>query len=460
MLNLFSLNLEMFFQIIVAGMLWAFVGLEREIPRKSFIFRQNKDHFWGLRSFALIAMIWATATWLDAGFGWQIFTILGFLSTFLFILVIHTYTAFKNGDLWVTTELAAVFVYFIGILTMLWNVKFALILTVVLTLIMSAKEYMERIKTSISRQEVITTLKFAVIAFVVLPLLPDEKFSFATLFASFGMQEAKSWSNAIWQMKFFNPYSVWLFVVTMSSIGYVGYILSRLMGKGKSVILSSAIGGLVSSTAVTATMSEQSKWDSSNSSLYVVGTLLANCIMFLRVIFIVFLFNINLLPIFLIPALIMFFALSLATFYFFWLSRNEKPKKQVDIEEKVKSPFSILPALKFGWFVLFIKFVANIGLVYKDVWGEKLFYYILWIISGLADVDAITQTMASQSKEGVLIASIATTTILIAVMSNNIVKASIAYKFWEKEFWKNVMMSFVFSIVAGIIGIFAVNILL
>lgn len=441
-------------------MLGAFVWLEREIPRKSFTSRQNKDHFWGLRSFALIAMIWATATWLDAGFWWQIFTILGFVATFFFILVIHTYTAFKNGDLWVTTELAAVFVYFIGILTMLWNVKFALVLTVVLTLIMSAKEYMERVKTNISRQEVITTLKFAVVAFVVLPLLPDEKFSFATLFTSFGMQEAKLWSNTIWQMKFFNPYSVWFFVVMMSSIGYVWYILSRLMGKGKSVILSSAIGWLVSSTAVTAAMSEQSKWDSSNSSLYVVGTLLANCIMFLRVVFIVLLFNINLLPIFLIPALIMFFALSLATFYFFWLSRNEKPKKQVDIEEKVKSPFSILPALKFGGFVLFIKFVANIGLVYKDVWGEKLFYYILWIISGLADVDAITQTMASQSKEWALVASIATTTILIAVMSNNIVKASIAYKFWEKEFWKNVMMSFIFSILAGIIGIFAVNILL
>jgi uncharacterized membrane protein (DUF4010 family) len=282
---------------------------------------------------------------------------------------------------------------------MLGNIKFALILTIVLTIIMSAKDYMESIKANISRQEIITTLKFAVIAFVILPLLPDEKFSFATLLASFGMEEAKAWSNAVWQMKFFNPYSVWFFVVTMSLIGYVGYILSRLMGKGSSVILSSAIGGLVSSTAVTATMSEQSKGDSQNSSLYVVGTLLANCIMFLRVIFIVFFFNITLMGVFLLPALMMFFALALATFYFYWLSRNEKPKKLVDMEEKVKSPFSILPALKFGGFVLFIKFVAGIGLIYKDVWGEKLFYYALAIMSGLADVDAITQTMASQSKE-------------------------------------------------------------
>lgn len=136
-------------------------------------------------------------------------------------MIVHTYTAFKNGDLGVTTELAAIFVYFIGILTMLGSIKFALILTIILTIIMSAKEYMEKIKSNISRHEVITTIKFAVVAFVILPLLPNEKYSFATLLASFGMNEAKLWSNAVWQMKFFNPYSVWFFVVTMSSIGYV-----------------------------------------------------------------------------------------------------------------------------------------------------------------------------------------------------------------------------------------------
>lgn len=140
------------------------------------------------------------------------------------------------------------------------------------------------------------------------------------------------------------------------------------MGKSGSVILSSAIGGLVSSTAVTATMSEQSRGDIPNSNLYVVGTLLANCIMFLRVILIVFLFNITLIPVFITPALMMFAALVVATGYFYWVSRNEKPKNKLDIEEKVKSPFSILPAVKFGGFVLFIKFIAGIGLVFKGSW--------------------------------------------------------------------------------------------
>lgn len=113
-------------------------------------------------------------------------------------------------------------------------------------------------------------MKFAVIAFVILPLLPDEKFSFATLLAGLGFEEAKMWTNTVWQMAFFNPYSVWFFVVAISSVEYVGYILSRIVGRGKSVVVACTIGGLVSSTAVTATMSEQSKADPENAQLYVV----------------------------------------------------------------------------------------------------------------------------------------------------------------------------------------------
>ena len=161
--------------------------------------------------------------------------------------------------------------------------------------------------------------------------------------------------------------------------------------------------------------------------------------------------------VFLLPAVMMLLALVIATIYFYIRSRNEKPKKKINLDEKVKSPFSIMPAVKFWWFVLFIKFFAGIGLIYKDIWGEKIFYYALGIMSGLADVDAITQTMAVQSKEWLIAWAIATSTILLGVMSNNTVKASIAYKFWEKNFWRNVMMSFVFSIVAWIIGIVAIN---
>jgi uncharacterized membrane protein (DUF4010 family) len=128
----------------------------------------------------------------------------------------------------------------------------------------------------------------------------------------------------------------------------------------------------------------------------------------------------------------------------------------VKIEEKVKSPFSLAPALKFWLFILFIKFVAWIGLLYKEVFLWDFFYYIFWIISWFADVDAITQTMATQSHEGSVVAKLAITTILLAVMSNNIVKSSMAYKFWGKVFWKIVISAFGLSILLWVVGILLV----
>ena len=76
-----------------------------------------------------------------------------------------------------------------------------------------------------------------------------------------------------------------------------------------------------------------------------------------------------------------------------------------------------------------IKFLSGLGIIYKDYLDPRIFNYALGAISGLADVDAITQDMASKASEGSIALTIAASTILIAAMSNNIVKASIAYRF-------------------------------
>lgn len=151
------------------------------------------------------------------------------------------------------------------------------------------------------------------------------------------------------------------------------------------------------------------------------GTLAASCIMFIRVVIISSIYSPGILPQIIIPGGVMFVILVGATFYFY-----QKSKVQVVEETETKeyeSPFRIAPALQFAGLILFIKFVAAIGLVYKEnmqSWlgdaAEKIYYYGLGLISGLADVDAITQTMASNSAEGKVTLFLAASTILIAVM--------------------------------------------
>lgn len=104
-----------------------------------------------------------------------------------------------------------------------------------------------------------------------------------------------------------------------------------------------------------------------------------------------------------------------------------------------------------------IKFLSIVGKTLEDKIPPEISNYGLAIISGLADVDAINMTYSEGARDGIFPLIIAATTILIAVMSNNIVKASIAYRFGEKEFGKRVFTGFGVSILFGLIAIVAMN---
>ncbi len=372
------------------------------------------------------------------------------------------YSSFRKDQMGVTSEYAAILTYFIGVMSMKGEYIFAVILTVFIMIILSSKEFLSEILKRISREELGTTLKFAVIALVILPLLPDAKYSFLDIAHWILGNKSLEWSDGILTMKFFNPYSIWFFVVIMAGVEYIAYILAKVMWPRWGILATGAVWWLISSTATTAAMTQKSHRKDGNTNAYVVGTLAASCIMFIRVILISWFYSPEILPIILIPACAMFTTLASCTLYLYKLAN----KWTITVEEtqKYESPFRVAPALQFAWLILLIKFIAGVGLVYKSnlqewFWAaaEKIYYYIFGVISWLADVDAITQTMASTAEEGKIAYLLASSTILIAVMSNNIVKASIAKRFGEKEFGDKVFYSFWASIVVGIVVIVLSN---
>lgn len=105
----------------------------------------------------------------------------------------------------------------------------AVILSVIVLILLSAKEYLARLRARFSREELGNAIKFAVISVVVLPLLPDMKYSILDM-ANWLFDGSLAWKHALLNLKFFNPYSVWFFVVIMAGVEYIGYILSKIMG--------------------------------------------------------------------------------------------------------------------------------------------------------------------------------------------------------------------------------------
>ncbi len=443
------MDISLILQFLLATFLWSLIWLERGIFNKNTQELDEKLSFWWIRTFSLISLFWAISCWVSLTLKSPAVLIASMIIVAVFTLTSYIYSTFKEWQIWLTTEIAVFLTYFLWVFVILWYEKTSIILSIILSFILSLKEFLNKFKSKISREEISNTLKFFVISFVVLPILPDHKYSIKELINL--TWNTLDFSNWFLNMAFFNPYSIWFFVVIMSAVSYVWYVLSKIIWEKNSIVVSWAIGWLISSTAVTASMTDRSKKDAKNIDLYVVWTLVASLIMFIRVIFIVLFFNINLLNSIIVPSLFMVVWMGIYVYYFYCKSKKEKLNTEMEIENDYKSPFSIAPALKFAWFVLFIKFIAAVWSQYKDLWWN-LFYYILWIISGLADVDAISQTMASDSKDWKLIWTVAVMTILIAVFSNNFVKWLIAWRFWEKRFWRSVMFGFIISMIFGILG--------
>jgi uncharacterized membrane protein (DUF4010 family) len=119
--------------------------------------------------------------------------------------------------------------------------ELAIALAVAVTVFLSLKETLHDWAHRISREDISATLKFAIITFIILPVLPNKVY---------GPFDA------------FNPHEIWLIVVLISGIGFVGYILLKQFGPSRGIGMVGILGGLISSTAVTLAFSRRSKLQS------------------------------------------------------------------------------------------------------------------------------------------------------------------------------------------------------
>jgi len=443
---------SVFIGFILALALGGLIGTERELPWSG-----TKPGwatgFGGIRTYASIAFFGAIASWIDMKLGTKFWTLFGAVLSGVFILMSYAYSSFEKNKMGATSEYAALITYFIGVIAMMGQYTTAVILSILLLLLLSAKEFFVKMKSRFSREELWDSLKFAVIALVILPLLPDAKYSFLDM-ANWFAGGNLSWIHPVLTAKFFNPYGIWFFVVVMAGVEYAGFLLGKALGDKWGILASGAVGGLISSTATTVAMTRKSTEHPGHRNTYATATLLASCIMFIRVIIVAAYIYPAILESIALPAAMMFFGLAGITWYHLIHAWKEKiPVVKSEQEGNYESPFQLIPALQFAGLIIIIKFIAILGRVYKDVVPQEVSNYFLGLISGFADVDAVNFAMSEGAKDGSIPTLIAATTILLAVMSNNTVKASIAYRFGEKEYGKKVFTGFALSILLGVFTI-------
>jgi len=276
---------------------------------------------------------------------------------------------------------------------------------------------------NVKNEEILSTIKFIVIAFVVLPLLPNEAYG------PYG---------------FFNPYLIWMMVVLISGISFLSYIAIKFLGEKRGIGATGFLAGLISSTALSLSFSAESIKNKSVVNPYVVAIVVASSAMFFRILVEVAVLNPMLLSMLAVPMVIMgVTGISMATYFWF------KKEKDVDLEIRKnvtmqRSPFSLIPALKFGLFFAAILLLSKFTEATMGNGG----LYLTSFVSGVVDVDAITVSMANLSRDSVS-AGPAVIAITIAAMTNTIVKGGIFLLFGNRKVALKIVSAFLIVLAMG-----------
>jgi uncharacterized membrane protein (DUF4010 family) len=346
------------------------------------------------------------------------FVFLGLTSV---LLLAYSKSLDKFQDFSITGVIASLITFTLGALTVFGHITLASASAVVITSLLGFKPLLHGWLKKLEQEELNATLKLLLISVVILPILPDQ---------GYGPWDA------------FNPYHIWLMVVLIAGISYLGYFAIRIVGNQHGPVLTGALGGLVSSTAVTLNLSKLSKQQPGMENVLAAGILTACATMFARTLLLTSVINPDLSRALLPALLVMTF---FTYFVAFLLWKNRREFQGID-EITLENPFQLVMAMKFGAFLVVILLLSKILKVYFGDMGA----YILAATAGLADVDPITLSMAQMSKDGLEV-SVAAKAILIAVSVNSGIKSIFSWVIggWNLSF--RVGGTLVGAVIAGLL---------
>jgi len=413
-------DIDLFFRFGVALFIGILVGLQREYAFGG----PEKEIFAGVRTFGLIGLIGCGAALVSDVMlsPWPFVAAMLVVGTFL---AVTYYIDATRGDVGLTTEVAAVLTVLAGALAYwgyaLLAVAIAVIMAVLLSIKVEAHEFVQRL----SRDDIFATLKLAVISAIILPLLPNQ---------NFGPEP----------FNIFNPFQIWLLVVFISGINFVGYVLVKLVGPDKGIGLTGLVGGMASSTAVTLSFTQRSKVEPLLSKAFALAITAAWTVMFVRVIVEVLAVNAALMRLLWLP-LLAAMGVGLAYCLFLYL---RQPSSDEEREVEFSNPFQLAPAIIFGLVFILVLGISRASEVYLGDAG----LYITSFFSGLATVDAITLSLAQLSRDpAVLEQSLAARAIVVAAVANTFAKGMIVIAMGSPVLRRTILPGFLLVIATALL---------
>ncbi|NOT45478.1 MAG: MgtC/SapB family protein [Acidobacteria bacterium] len=392
-MSMIPFDLSAALHVAVATLAGLAVGIEREWSGHA---RGPSAHFAGIRTFTLLGLVAGVSGWLSTvGLTGLAVVLLGATGA----LVVAAYLAASRADVDGTTEVAAFVVLAAGVLAGLGYETAASGVTALTLLLLVEKRQLHGLVSRLDVVEIRAGARFAVMAAVVLPLLPEGPFG---------------------PLGSVRPRALWALVLFFSGLSFLGYVAQRIAGAGRGYAITGTLGGLVSSTWVTFTFARLSRHVSAHHApptgpALALGVMGANAMLFPRVL----LASLVLQPA-LAAALWPAFVLPLGIGLLLVGRGLRESETAPTAAPPDQNPLRVGAALQMA--VLFQVVLVVVTHVTARFGAGGL--YASAVALGLTDVDALTVSMARLTGEATP-AALTAVAVTLGVLTNTLVKLGI-----------------------------------
>lgn len=378
----------------------------------------------GLRTCALVALFGTICGLLAQTTQTAWIVAAGLLLTGAMIIAAYAGEKLPEGESGTTTVIAVLLCYVLGVMVWYGHTQHAVGLAIASTVLLHFKTELHGFSGRLAPGDISSMLQFAVLTFIVLPLLPNR---------GYGPYQA------------LNPYHLWLMVVLISGVSLAGYLVLRFAGAKRSLPLIGALGGLVSSTATTLVYARHSATRPDMTQLAAAVITIANLIVLLRLAVIGSIAAPDALPQ-LLPVLAAGVACGLLPVH--WQARAAAGGEDVHLPE-VKNPTQLRVAAGFG--VVYAGVLLGAAWL-SQVWGSSGLYAMA-AVSGVADVDAISLSSLQLFNTGKIEARTAVMAIVIAYVANSVFKFAITLAAGSTALARHCALAFFASTAGLLLGV-------
>ena len=390
-----------FFAALVIGLL---LGIERGWKQRT---EASGEREAGIRTFTLVSLTGFAAGLMSPTLGALFPAIIG---AGLLALVVASYfsdTSRSDADRGMTTEVAIILTYVLGVLCAGGALSEAAMIAVIAVVLLDQKTVLHDFLRSLQHMEITAALKLLVVAVVLLPILPDQGFGPGNVL---------------------NPYELCWAIVIIAAMGLAGYAAIRTVGSERGALLMGLFGGLVSSTSVTVSASRAARNAPAASLALAAAIAIAQSIMFARIAALVYTLNNELFDVVLVSLMLGCIVSLSGAAALVLRARRTDPQ----------ATFEAGAADSLGIAVRFIAFVAAMLVIahYAQAYAGNAGLMVSGLLAGAVDVDAATVSaarLASASVATTTSLSAAATTIAIAILANSLVKSAIAFRLGSRD---------------------------